>query len=67
MPTFSTSEVRNERWQVVMRVAGGVSTPRKYGLYCCIPAVVKRTLVSPAGTRLAGSPARCPWATKKSR
>ena len=45
---------------MVMRVDGGVPTPRKYGLYCCIPAVVNSTLASPAGTRLAGSPGEVP-------
>ena len=27
-PTLSMSEVRKQRWQVVSRAAGGVSTPR---------------------------------------
>ena len=42
-PTFSMSVVRNTFWQEVRRGAGGVSSPLKYGLNGCIPAVVRST------------------------
>jgi hypothetical protein len=46
MPTFSMSVVRNVFWQEVNRLDGGSSSPRKYGLKGCMPAVVSRTVGS---------------------
>src|ERR687897_421767 len=34
-----------------MRCAGGCSNPMKYGVICCMPAVVSRTVGSLCGTR----------------
>ena len=42
-PTSSMSVVRNTFWQEVRRRDGGSSSPRKYGLNGCIPAVVSST------------------------
>ena len=46
MPTFSMSVVRNDFWQEVSLRDGGSSSPRKYGLNGCMPAVVSRTVGS---------------------
>ncbi len=43
LPTFSMSVERKHFWQLVSRVRGGCSTPWKYGLSGCIPAVVNST------------------------
>ena len=43
MPTTSMSTVRKLFWQLVRRRAGGSSSPRKYGLNGCMPAVVSNT------------------------
>src|SRR4051794_22241389 len=37
------STVRKHFWHEVRRLCGGFSSPRKYGLNGCIPAVVSRT------------------------
>ena len=33
-----------------MRLRGAAASPRKYGLNCTIPAVVSKSVGSPAGT-----------------
>ena len=43
VPTTSMSTVRKHFWQEVSRREGGSSSPRKYGLSGCIPAVVSST------------------------
>ena len=42
-PTFSMSVVRKHFWHEVSRATGGSSSPRKYGLNGCMPAVVSST------------------------
>jgi hypothetical protein len=42
-PTSSMSGVRKHFWHEVRRGAGGSSTPAKYGLNGCMPAVVSST------------------------
>ena len=46
VPTTSMSTVRNDFWQDVSRRLGGSSSPRKYGLNGCMPAVVSSTVGS---------------------
>ena len=43
VPTTSMSGVRKHFWHVVSRWCGGASTPWKYGLSGCMPAVVSST------------------------
>jgi hypothetical protein len=43
VPTTSMSTVRNDFWHDVNRFDGGSSSPRKYGLKGCMPAVVSST------------------------
>ena len=43
MPTFSMSVVRKHFWQEVSRFEDGYSSPVKYGLNGCMPAVVSST------------------------
>ena len=50
-PTFSMSVVRQTFWHEVNRGDGGCSSPLKYGLNGCMPAVVSRTV----GSKLAGT------------
>src|SRR5215208_353204 len=67
-PTFSMSVVRKHFWQLVSRFAGGSSSPRKYGLNGCIPAVVRRTDGSyTEGTSDADGMRRCSRSSKKDR
>ena len=40
------STVRNDFWHEVSLRDGGSSSPRKYGLNGCMPAVVSRTVGS---------------------
>jgi hypothetical protein len=49
LPTLSISVVRKHFWAEVSSDAGGVSLPRKYGIICCIPAVVSKTVGSLRG------------------
>ena len=68
LPTFSMSVVRKHFWQVVSRLRGGRSWPRKYGLSGCMPAVVSRTDGSyVAGTSDADARRRWPRCSKKER
>ena len=46
MPTTSMSTVRKDFWHEVSLRDGGSSSPRKYGLKGCMPAVVSRTVGS---------------------
>ena len=65
MPTFSMSTVRNDFWHEVSRRLGGSSSPRKYGLNGCMPAVVSRTVGSyTLGTSEADGTRRCPFRSK---
>jgi hypothetical protein len=67
-PTFSMSVVRKDFWQDVSRLFGGSSSPRKYGLKGCIPAVVSSTLGSyELGTSDADGMRRCPLRSKNDR
>ena len=50
-PTSSISTVRKHFWTEHMRLCGGSSRPRKYGVICCMPAVVSKTVGSLCGTR----------------
>ncbi len=43
VPTSSMSGVRKTFWHEVRRREGGSSSPRKYGLKGCMPAVVSST------------------------
>src|SRR3954451_10499162 len=62
------STVRKQRCTSVMRDAGGSSSPRKYGLNGCIPAVVSRTEGSwTEGTSEAEGTILCSRAAKKDR
>ena len=68
MPMISMSGVRNVFWQVVTRGCGGRSTPWKYGLSGCIPAIVNSAEGScSAGTSDAEGSRRWSWDSKNSR
>ena len=41
-PTLSMSDVRKHFCTLAMRGLGGSARPMKYGLNCCMPAVVSR-------------------------
>ena len=47
---LSMSTVRKHFWDVVSRCAGGCSTPRKYGLSGCMPALMSSVDGSLRGT-----------------
>src|SRR5947208_292322 len=49
-PTSSMSVVRNDFCTDVARGAGGSARPRKYGMNCTMPAVVRSSPVSGGGT-----------------
>ena len=62
------SVVRKDFWHEVSRREGGSSSPLKYGLKGCIPAVVSRTLGSyEEGTSEAEGTRRCPRPSKNDR
>ena len=68
MPTFSMSVVRNDFWHEVSLRDGGSSSPRKYGLNGCMPAVVSRTVGSyELGTSDAEGTRRWPFLSKNDR
>ena len=62
------SGVRKHFWHDVTRSRGGFSSPRKYGLNGCMPAIVNRVDVSSgAGISDAEGMRRCPRSSKKDR
>src|SRR3712207_5685963 len=62
------SVVLKHFWTVTRRLDGGRSSPRKYGLSGCIPAVVRRTDGSyVAGTSEPDARRRWPFVSKKER
>ena len=68
VPTTSMSTVRKVFWHDVSRFDGGSSSPRKYGLNCCMPAVVSRTDGSyVGGTSDDEGTRRCPRSSKNPR
>ncbi len=68
LPTSSMSGVRKHFWHEARRLPGGVSSPRKYGLKGCIPAIVSRVEVSSgAGISDADGTRRCPRSSKNDR
>ena len=48
LPTSSMSGVRTHFWQLVARLKGGWTWPRKYGLNGCIPALTRSRVGSSA-------------------
>src|SRR5215218_8339423 len=68
VPTTSMSTVRNDFWHEVSLRLGGSSSPLKYGLNGCMPAVVRRTEGSyTLGTSDADATRRCPFRSKYDR
>ncbi len=67
-PTCSMSGVRKHFWHDVSLGLGGASSPRKYGLKGCIPAIVSSVEVSSgAGISDAEGTRRWPRSSKKDR
>ncbi len=65
---ISMSPVRKVFWQLVARGCGGRSTPAKYGLSGCIPAIVNSAEGSCSdGTSEAEGSRRWSWDSKNSR
>ena len=63
-PTSSISTVRKHFWTEQSRLCGGASSPRKYGVICCMPAVVSNTVGSLIGTREEDGTSRWPFDSK---
>ncbi len=62
------STVRNDFWHELSRRLGGSSSPLKYGLNGCMPAVVRRTVGSyELGTSDAEGTRRWPFRSKNDR